>query len=177
MSDVDETLFGNNNYRETCDMSKYSGCRGQRFALREHIYTSRVIHTLVCRSVIVDSQSLHCTYTYLYTRRLRAHETASGPSEAGKRNEAKETKGGNAVQPLTELDGFEKSWESAVACSRIALEHQTRKERLAEKRWCAYVRRGIWNHYGISRRKSGYIENTSVISKTTIYIRLLKISY
>lgn len=125
MFDVDETLFGNNNYRETCDMSKYSGCRGQRFAHREYTYTSRVIHTLACRRVIVDSQSLQRTYVY-----ARPHETASGPSEAGKRSEVEGTKGGNAVQPLTELDGFEKSWESAVACSRIALEHQIRKERL-----------------------------------------------
>lgn len=107
MSDVDETLFGNNNYRETCDMSKYSGCRGQRFALREYTYTSRVIHTLVCRSVIVDSQSLHCAYMYtaVYTRMRRLPV----PSKRGKRSEEEETKGGNAVQLLTELDGFEKS--------------------------------------------------------------------
>lgn len=93
MSDVDETLFGNNNYRETCDMSKYSGCRGQRFALREHTYTSRVIHTLVCRSVIVDSQSLHCTYTYIHAPSTRAWDgfrsLRSREEERGERDEGR----------------------------------------------------------------------------------------
>lgn len=64
-SDVDETLFGNNNYRETRDMSKYSGCRGQRLALREHTYTSRVIQTRLCRSVIADSQMHTRIHTHM----------------------------------------------------------------------------------------------------------------
>lgn len=57
--------------------------------------------------------------------------TSSGLAfNAGEERGGKERKEGNAVQPLTELDRFEKSWESAmVACSRIALEHQTRKKR------------------------------------------------
>lgn len=129
-------------------MSKYSGCRGQRFALREHTYTSRVIHTLVCVCVCVCkcnrrfATEARCTCT----RRLRAHETASGSSVAG--GEGREgrggTKGGNAVQPLTEFDGFEKSWESAVACSRIASEHQTRTERVAEERVGARMRDEVY---------------------------------
>lgn len=128
-SDVDETLFGNNNYRETRDMSKYSGCRGQRLALREHTYTSRVIQTRLCRSVIADSQMLLCIHAYTHTCPT-IHGTASGSFKAERGVEAK---GGSAVQPLTELDRFEKSWESAVACSRIALERQTRKERFAKE--------------------------------------------
>lgn len=47
-ADVDETLFGNNNYRETRDMGKYSGCWRRRLeyslhATREHIRHRRVV--------------------------------------------------------------------------------------------------------------------------------------
>lgn len=98
--------------------------------------------------------------------------TSSGLAfDAEKNEEGKRRKEGNAVQPLTELDRFEKSWESAmVACSRIALEHQTRKKRFVRRHVGApkcdeEVYKTIRRYAERDGKKSGYCQSLSVLSK------------